>query len=505
MNPEKWRRLKQVFDEAMNRDPARRLDFIQNACGDDESLLREAESLLASHENCGDFLEQPAVETTEESSALIGTRLGPYWIKEKIGEGGMGIVFRGEDTRLGRQVAIKALAPQYTGDAARRERLKREARIATTLSHPGVATVYALEEFGGQYYIISEFVKGRTLRQEMEAGLPSPALLAATALEIARALAAAHRMGIIHRDLKPENILRTDAGSAKVLDFGLARFEEDPERSAASDRVTMPGVFLGTPAYAAPEQLIGQKVDSRTDLFSFGVLIYEFASGKHPFASSNSVTAAAHILDREPLPLTRVRPGVPPALERILNKCLQKDPDRRYARTSELVDDLELLKEISDRSGPAGVAAAIPGTTGHPLWWWQFHQAFIGLLYYVMLLPLWKVKTWAPHGWGAVIFFSAVAAVAVGANLRFHLWFTSVYYASELAAQRGNVARWIRSADVLFVSLLFAGSIAIYASHEIYTTLLMGVAIGNLGAFLFIEPTTTRAALGSDATVETKP
>jgi hypothetical protein len=507
VNPERWQRLKELFNEAVEQDPAHRAVFLEAACGEDKALREEVEALLAGHDEKDDFLEKPAHEVavglieSDPGDSLVGRRLGPYSITRKLGEGGMGVVYLAEDTRLGRPVAIKALAPRHTQDAQHRERLRREARVAATLAHPSIATVYALEEHGGNLYIVCEYVRGRTLLEELSHGPLSPPLLLDVFIDIARALAAAHEQGIIHRDLKPENVIRTPEGAVKILDFGLARLQAARHRETSqAARLTGAGAFLGTPAYASPEQLLGLEVDFRTDIFSFGVTFYELASGTHPFAAADSITTIARILEAEPIELSRLRPVVPPQLDQIVRRCLQKTPGQRYGSTSELVSDLEQLRrDLAGLAAPAQInAAAMPqASKPHPLWWWRFHQAVIGFLYYLMLYPMWRVKAMTPGSWGSLLFFLSVAAVGVAANLRFHLWFTSGYYPGELGAQRRAVALWIRCADVLFVGLLLMGAFAIYNASTPFATLLVAVAIGCLGAFLLIEPTTTRAAFES--------
>ena len=508
MNPERWQQLKDLFSQAAEQDPAKRAEFLSRACADDPALREEVESLLAAHDESDAFLEQPACETAAEAApdsndaSLSGQKLGPYSVIRKIGQGGMGVVYLAEDTRLKRQVAIKALPPGYTRSTDHRERLKREARVAATLSHPGIATVYALEEHSGNLYIICEYVRGRTLLEEIEEGPLPPALLLDIAIEIARALAAAHDQGIIHRDLKPEHVMRTPEGAIKILDFGLARFQTAQQREWSSpNRLTKAGMFVGTPAYASPEQLLGMDVDFRTDLFSFGVMLYELASGTHPFQAADSITTLARILEAEPAGLTQIRPALPAGLEGVVKRCIRKTPMQRYTTTRELLADLEGLR--SEFPGKDPQVSKEPesvwerGKRLQPLWWWQFHQAVIGCLYYSMLYPMWQVKVWTPGNLGRLLFFLTVAAVAVAANLRFHLWFTSAYYPAELSGQRRRVAVLIRIADILFVALLVAAAIAIHDDHEVITTLLVAVAIGSLCAFLLIEPTTTRAALGA--------
>lgn len=256
VNPERWQQLKNIFEKALEKDAPGRAAFLDEACRSDLGLRQEVQVLLDSY---GDdtFLEKPAYEAvpdlfqSEAGETLVGKRLGAYEITGKIGHGGMGIVYLARDTRLDRPVAIKMLAPKYTSNLQFRERLRREARAAARLSHPGIATVYSFEEFGDALYIVSEYVQGQPLSKLIEKGpVPVPQLID-IAIQISRALAAAHEEGIIHRDLKPENVTRTESGSVKILDFGLARFE--PKTDLNSDaRLTRSGAFLGTPAYSSP-------------------------------------------------------------------------------------------------------------------------------------------------------------------------------------------------------------------------------------------------------------
>ena len=492
MNPERWQQLKKLFEAALEKDAPARAAFLDEACCSDQALRREVQVLLDSYGG-GSFLEKPAYEAvpelfqSEAEDSLVGRSLGPYEIKAKIGQGGMGIVYLARDTRLDRPVAIKMLAPKYTSNPQFRERLKREARAAGRLSHPGIATVYSFEEFGDTLFIVSEYVQGNTLLKLIRNGpVPAPQLMD-VAIQIARALAAAHEQGIVHRDLKPENVTLTESGVVKILDFGLARFE--PRTEPKSDpRLTHSGAFLGTPAYASPEQLLGTEVDRRTDIFSFGVLVYELATGKHPFGATDSMSTIARILEADPPALTLLNPAVPKELDHIVRHCIMKKPADRYGSTGELQRDLEQLAAGGGREKRSGNA----------LWWWQFHQACAGFGYYGMVYPLWRVKEWLGGVEGSLFFFPGLIAVGVAANLRLHLWFTSGFYASELQYQRRKVSRWIRWADWVFVLTLFATAIRIHTEHAIIATLLMAVAIGSLVAFSLIEPTTTKAALEGD-------
>ena len=560
MDPERWRQVGEIFHQALERDGVERPRFLDDACGGDAGLRAEVDSLLAHHEDGA----PPAVPTppevvptppevvptppevvptqpdaagadgeaggTEmdagEPELAAGRQLGPYRIVRKLGEGGMGVVHLAEDTRLGRRVAIKALPPRFTRDERRRRRLRREARAAASLTHPGIATVYALEEFDGALCIVSEYVPGETLRQELAAGPLPPADLLDTAIAIARALAAAHEGNVLHRDLKPENVIRvqdtgTEGAGIKIVDFGLARFG-DPEAGAASaTQLTAPGAMLGTPGYMAPEQIRGEPIDFRADVFAFGVLLFELAAGSHPFTSATPVSTVARVLEATPPDLRQLAPACPAALAAVIRRCLQKDPEQRYGSTRELVDDLSAARrtpapsaaslradepshgsgdpERRQRSGATDAPARVSddpqrGTPLSPLWWWQFHQRAAGVVYYAMLYPLWRVREWAPSPWGSAVFFAALAAVLVAANLRFHLSFTERFTPDELDLQQTRVAPWVRAADWLFAALLLAATALIADTHPAWASLTAAVGIVSAVTFLAIEPATTRAA-----------
>lgn len=509
MDPERWHRVKEVFEAAVERDPAQRSAFLDEACSGDPGLRSEVESLLTRHDDPDDFLEKPVYEAAADlfegdpGDSLVGSRLGPYVLTRKIGQGGMGIVYLAEDTRLDRLVAIKALAPEYTGNAQYRERLRREAKAAARLSDPGIATVFALEEFGENLYLVREYVRGRTLLEEADKKhLPLLTVLD-IAVKLVRALVVAHENGVIHRDLKPENVVRTDDGEIKILDFGLARIVSTESKAALSSlRLTREGLLIGTPAYSSPEQLLGAEVDFRSDIFSLGVLLFELVSGVHPFAASDPISIIARILESDPPDLARMGVAIHPDLDRILRRCLRKNPAERYGSTRELLMELDqTYMECAGAQIPvpqlsSGAEVQPPAGRGSRLlWWWQFHQATVGIVYYLMLYPLWKLREWTHGMGGSLIFFPPLIAVGVAANLRFHLWFTSACYPSELSWYRRRVAPWIRWADIVFVSWLFGTAIAVHDVHANIATLLLTAAIGSLVGFVLIEPTTTRAAL----------
>ena len=514
MDPERWRRIGELFHDALECGADERARFLDDACRGDPALRDEVESLLAHHDdNSAPVVLTPADRSAAEpddagaQAVLVGRQFGQYQVTRKLGEGGMGVVHLARDTRLGRFVAIKALPARFTRDEQRRRRLRREARALASLTHPGIATVHALEEFDDTLYLVSEYVRGVTLRQELADGpLPASAVLN-TAVEIARALTAAHERHVIHRDLKPENVIRTEDAGIKILDFGLARFSDVEIGAAASvTRLTEPGSAVGTPGYMSPEQIRGQEVDFRSDMFAFGVLLFELTSGLHPFSGGGQASTVARVLEADPPDLTELAPACSPDLERIILRCLQKDADRRYEATRELLDELEAARrDHAERSvrPAAGARGRDRARTTHkpdqdPLWWWQFHQRAAGLVYYAMLYPLWNVRQWAAAPWGTAVFFAALGAVLVAGTLRFHLSFTQRFNPAQIDTQQTQVAAWVRAADWLFVILLLVAAALISSDHAAWASVIAGVGIISCLAFLIIEPATTRAAFQRD-------
>lgn len=512
MDPDRWARAKAVFHAALDRPREEREEFVRRMCSDDSAVYAEVASLLASHRS-DDFLEVPAAaceaeagEIDDEIAGLAGGRLGPYEVMSRLGQGGMGVVYLGRDTRLNRLVAIKALKPAFTQDPRRRARLAREARAAAALSHPAIATVYALEEFEGNMFIIGEYVRGETLRQELARAGPLPSdRLVATSVVIAEALAAAHAQGVVHRDLKPENIIRNAEGSVKILDFGLARMvESSDEGVTVASQLTEIGGIAGTPAYMAPEQLRGETVDFRADIFAFGALVYELASGFQPFGGRDPISAITRVLNEQPQRLA-LRAPVPTALDGIVDRCLRKAPGSRYASTPDLVSDLQRLhRELSesDRASRREDAYRFGRLdsieTVGPLRWWEIHQLVSGLVPCVLLGAFWQVQRWTQGALGAVLLVAtSVAAVAL-ATLRLHLWFTSRFYPRELAAQRRRGRPWIVVGELMVILQLLVGAALVVGAHRTFAALLAAVAVALAITSTIIEPATTRAAFGED-------
>jgi serine/threonine protein kinase len=507
VNPSDWSRVNDLFHRALGEPPERRRAFLAEAGNGAPAIQAEVQSLLDAHDRAANFIEASpaAVVASREEQSPAGRQIGQYKVLRVIGRGGMGVVYLAEDTRLGRTVALKSVAPRFTADEGRRERLRREARAAASLSHPGIATVYALEEFSEQLYIASEYVPGETLRDELARGPLSVGRALDTTLSVARALASAHDRGIVHRDLKPENIIRTPAGDLKILDFGLARFRDaaQPVESLTDD-----GMALGTPAYMSPEQARGRAVDFRSDLFSLGIILYELASGVNPFAGQTTASTIVNILEAAPAKIMDHRPdqagGGLDWIEQIARTCLRKDPDERYRSTHALVRALEEARDAvatsgiavhRTPSGPRALSAASDGAPG-PQWWWQFHQAAVTIVYGALLVPVWFVRKWTGGPAGSLLFLAALVSVIVAGTLRLHLWFIFRSAPSEWRAQRERSALWIKLADVGFVAVLVACAAFALELHGDVSILLVGVAVAVLLSATVIEPATTRAAFG---------
>jgi protein kinase-like protein len=502
---DQWARIGALFDAALERPAAAREAFVR-ASSEPREVQDEVLSLLAAHDNAGEFLTAAAPGASAAAPAGPATpgRLGHYEIHRVLGEGGMGIVYEAEDTRLHRIVALKLLSPHMAGDARQRERLKHEARAAAALTHPNIATVFALEEIGDHIAIASEFLDGEPLRAEIDRGALPYAHAVDTALCIARALAAAHERGIVHRDLKPENIVRTRDGVLKILDFGLAKFA-GTARELVSVTLTESGMVAGTPPYMAPEQLLGEPTDFRTDQFAFGVVFYEMLTGRHPFGGQSLPSTIARILAAAPNDPPERR-TIPAATWDIVIRCLHKEPAKRFESTSALVQALasgvapvaleHRTPRLADaRSGQAAPVAhsAPPAPAASAEWWWRFHQLAAATVYWAMIWPAWHVHRWIGRG-GLFFFFATLAAVVVSANLRIHLWFSSRVYPDHLGDQRADTHRWIRAADCAFVAVLVGGGLLLPEDRAGWAALLISVGIGAAVAFLIIEPATTRAA-----------
>jgi eukaryotic-like serine/threonine-protein kinase len=361
----RWKQVDSLLQSVLERAPEERDAFLRHACATDEALEREVRSLLMAQQKVGAFLESPAIEVAARALAHeqsadkqetgdfpIGRTISHYRVIGKLGAGGMGVVYEAEDIRLKRRVALKFLPDNLAHDPRALQRFKREANAASSLNHPSICTIYEVEEQDGQPVIVMELLEGESLKERIRKGpVPADELLD-LGIQTSDALAAAHAKGIIHRDIKPANIFMVGPDRVKILDFGLAKaipkHRPEIEPSDNDQSLTVEGAIPGTTAYMSPEQVSGEEIDARSDLFSVGVVLYEAATGRRPFVGKNNVLTMNAILNEGPITPSRVNPELPAAFDAIIAKALEKDRTLRYQHASEIGADLRRLKRDTD-------------------------------------------------------------------------------------------------------------------------------------------------------------
>jgi eukaryotic-like serine/threonine-protein kinase len=367
MKPERWKQVEALFHETLDLPGEARSDHLARNCGGDDQLRQEVSRLIAAHERESSFMDcsvgADVVSVAEDHRPESPVRqyLGRYLVIGQLGRGGMAEVYLAEDVQLQRKIVLKVLPVAFSWNPDRVQRFEREAKAASALNHPNILTIHEVGQAEESRFIATEFVEGVTLRERMKSGTMSLVESLEIAIQVASALSAAHRAGIIHRDIKPENVMVRPDGLVKVLDFGLAKLTEQSTATPGSDidwqapprPSTELGAVMGTVSYMSPEQALGLEVDHRTDIFSLGVLLYELVAGSHPFQGETNSDVIAAILQSEPLPVSRLTPGLPPELEGMIDRMLAKERQARYSNVAEVRVELRRLQRKVELVGTA--------------------------------------------------------------------------------------------------------------------------------------------------------
>ena len=371
MTPGQLQTIEEIFHAALQRDTAEVGSFLDSACAGDKLVRGEVVTLLASHQHAGNFIETPAIGLAAQilqrssSAQLAGQRIGHYELGERIGAGGMGEVYLATDIVAGRKAALKLLPARFTGDAERLQRFEQEARAVVGLNHPNILTVYEIGEDRSIHYIASELIDGETLRQRLGRGPMQVTEALEVALQVASALVAAHLAGIVHRDIKPENIMIRPDGYVKVLDFGIAKLaeKETPVPAGGEDgalAATRLGSTFGTARYMSPEQMLGEAIDQRSDIWSLGVVLYEMIAGRAPFSGDSPGEILKSILTTKPPPLTNAAAQIPAELDRIIQSTLRKERDERCKNACELLEALKGVRRRMESRAESELSSAPP-------------------------------------------------------------------------------------------------------------------------------------------------
>jgi len=445
MKPERWQEVERLYYATLDKMPDDRAAFLDSATTD-ESLRGEIRSLLAAGASIGDFLEPPVeataeVPTTVSEPLMIGAELGAYRILSLLGKGGMGEVCLALDTRLNRKVAIKLLPAKFTLDAERVRRFEQEVRAASALNHPNIITVYEIDTIERRRYIVTEYIEGETVRQRMLATHGRIRLSEALeiAAQVAIALQAAHEVGITHRDIKPENVMVRKDGLVKVLDFGLAkltRANTASQSSSIDDDSSVSGILIGTASYMSPEQARGEKVDHRTDIFSLGVMLYEMVSGHRPFGGATWSDTIAAILTKDPEPLAQMFPEVPASLQRLVNRCLEKQVGKRFQSAGDLSFALQELSE-----------PAVPATAPRPQGNLRWIASMVALATVIVMLGIPAVRYLLETPPPEMRVDIATRATSDPISLALSPDGRQIVFAAATASGDGQSQLWIRALD----------------------------------------------------------
>ena len=367
MTPERWHRVDEVLQAALDQEPASRAAFLADECSGDDELWRETTSLIAAYDEAGEFLEMPALANdaqliaNQDDLRLAGQEIGRYRIIQRIGGGGMGDIYLAQDTRLERLVALKILRAYLLSDEERVRRFQIEARAASALNHTNILTIYDVGEFENNLYLAAEYVEGETIRDLIRHEELNLGEVLDVSIQLLTGLSAAHSAGIVHRDIKPENIMRRLDGVLKILDFGIAKLLEPSSDVPANRTATETGIMMGTVGYMSPEQVRGVAVDERTDVWSCGVVLYEMLTQQPPFRSATAADTLVAMLEREPAPLfghQRTNDRVLNRMQAVVQRALSKDAGLRYQSAGELLADLkDISEELASKALPGEVSS----------------------------------------------------------------------------------------------------------------------------------------------------
>jgi serine/threonine protein kinase len=529
VTPAQWQRVTALFGEARVLPDGERAAFVTREGGDDPVVRDEVLALLeADREDA--FLErgalvQPADLLDEAGGHTFepGTSLGPYRIERLLARGGMGVLYVGIDTRLGRRVTLKVLPAAMARDPRARARLQREARTAAQLRHPHIVSVHALEELGDTLVIVAEYVEGPTLAEVLrDRGPLDRVRWHALARALASALVAAHAAQVIHRDVKSSNIV-LGADGLRLVDFGIAL----TQANGGDTRLTRAGQSAGTPLAQAPEQLEGGPATMLSDQFAFGLVLYEAASARLPYGDGALAGVWARMLRDEPQPLSAVAPQLSVEDVVLVHRCLSRRPEDRFASMRDVTDALDAAPfDDRDRSpgrdrSPSGPSpdhapdALTHGDSAHrevgrlgqsslptvtvTSKWWDVHQAVTATLYVGLLWPGWLVASTLSGRWRVIAHLALVCLAAVATSLRLHLWFSARHYPDPIAATRRGWWPVATGIDVLYAGLLGGMALAAADVRLVAAVVTAGLAVCLLMASLVIEPATRRAVGIADA------
>jgi len=495
-------RLSDVFFAALEAPPADRAALVRARCQDHPEWIPTIEQLVAASERAPSTAVMGAAIFAAPSTLPPGSQVGPYVVDGELGRGGMAIVYRARDVVLDMAVALKAVRPEAAGGTALLGRLQDEARtLARLSSNPHIARVYAFVEQDDTGYIVQELVPGETLRDVLARGPLAPRDAVEILLATLDALAAAHRAGIVHRDLKPENVMRTDDGRVKVLDFGIALHGDVPPNDTLRTHLSTRLGIAGTIAYMAPEQLLGQPVDARTDLFAAGVMLYELLTARHPFGGESEDLRWSAILVDPPAALSADEAArIPQHLMQVIDRCLRKVPAERWQTADALAEAMRGALMPQDTSGmvsggEVGAAPQLPRATASAVRWWQFHQVTAAVIAWLLLIPVWQVREWITAFDWRLVFFLLLAALAIVPSLRLSLAFVSSAHPSRLREHVRRCRPWIRAGEAVFSAGLLVVGLALARAHAGWATLFIAFGIGLLVVAWFVEPVTEEAAL----------